>query len=92
MDAADVPLLNVGGMRIRQPEQTLGKMPHNRVPMQKFLIIEPLRQKLFLSCGAYQCALVGENKLFLRRSARARVSIPVLRISARFISITPAFI
>ena len=63
MDAADVPLLDVGDMRIRQPEQTLGKMPHYRVPVQKFLIIEPLRQELFLGRGAYQRALVGKNKL-----------------------------
>ena len=51
-------------MRVRQPEQPLAEMPHNRVFVQKLLIVKLLRQQFFARSASYNRALIGEHKFF----------------------------
>ena len=60
-----LPLLDVGGVGIRQIKQTLGKVAHHRVPVQKLLVVEPLREQLLSGGTADQRTLVGKDQLFL---------------------------
>jgi hypothetical protein len=46
-----MPLFDIGGVRIRQIKQPLGKMTHNGMLVQKFLVIVSLGQH-FLARGA----------------------------------------
>ena len=64
MHPGHLPLLDVVRVGIGQPEQPLGKMPHHRVPMQKFLIVEPLGKHFFTGGGTDQGALVGKDQFF----------------------------
>ena len=64
MHPFDLPLFDVVRMRIRQPEQSLAEMAHNRAFMQKLLIVEFLRQKFFPRGTAYYRALIGKSQFF----------------------------
>ena len=63
MYLADLPLLDVGGVGIGEPEKALGKMTDNGVLVQKFLIVEFLRQHLLFGGGTNDGALVREDQL-----------------------------
>ena len=63
MDLTDLPLLDVGGVGIGQPKQALGKVPHDRVLVQKLLIVEALGKHPFAGGRADDGALVGKHQL-----------------------------
>ena len=62
MHLVHLPLLDIGGVGIRQVKQTLGKVAHHRVPVQKLLVIEPLREQLLSGGTADQRTLVGNSR------------------------------
>ena len=85
-----LPLLDVIGMGVGEPEQALGKMAHHGAFVQEFLVVELLGQHFFLGGAAQQRALVGKDQLLRRSSSLARARMPVSRILFRFQSSTPA--
>ena len=59
-----LPLLDIVGVRVWQPEQPLAEMSHNRVFVQKLLIVKLLRQQFFSRGASYNRALIGKYKFF----------------------------
>ena len=58
-----VPLLNVIHMRIRKIKQPLAEMPHHGAFVQKFLVVEFLRQHFLFACAPHNRALIGKQQL-----------------------------
>ena len=61
-----LPLLDVIGMGVGEPEQALGKVAYHSAFVQKLLVVELLWQHFALCGTAQQCALVGKYQLFAR--------------------------
>ena len=57
-----IPLLDIVGMGIGQPEKTFGEMADDGVFMQKLLVVIPLGEEPFLGAGPLKGALIGENE------------------------------
>ena len=63
VDLIDFPLLDVGGVGVRKPEQAFGEVTDDGPFMQEFLVVEALGQQFSFRGGAKQGALVGEDEL-----------------------------
>jgi hypothetical protein len=61
VDLAHLPLFDIGGMRIRQIKQPLGKMTHYGMLVQKFLVIVSLGQHFLARGAAVQRTLIREQ-------------------------------
>ena len=71
-----VPLLYIVGMRIGKVKKSFAEMSDDGVFVQKFLIVELLRQHFLFSGTADDCALVGKRQFFLfnERACLAKLS------------------
>ena len=63
VDFLDSPLLDVGGMGVGQPEETLGEMAHDGPFVKELLVIETLGEQFPFGRGPKKRTLIGEDEL-----------------------------